>query len=187
MFDERENGEARRKQAWFGAHFAERRLEANGASLFCPRPVTPIRDRESDRDCVKPKPSSILKCAIPAPHLRCGARILLRQRRIREEVIGRTIAVLGLRSTRARGENLARLMLHQPASEHGGGKFLHPLIQHRAHLLAKIRGVSQARKFVALETVTRCRQQELPRGECMTAGHGLAPKIWVSARIVHGQ
>jgi hypothetical protein len=54
-------------------------------------------------------------------------------------------------------------LLHQPASQHGRGIFLHPKVEKRADLLAEIGGMAEAREFVALERVSRSREKELPR------------------------
>src|SRR5262249_17852714 len=81
------------------------------------------------------------------------ARIRLRAGRIREEIIGRSDALFPAVSIR-RSQNFARLMLHEPASKHGSGKLLYPLIEHRRHFLAQIGRVAKTRKFVTLEAVT---------------------------------
>src|SRR5579862_3670022 len=58
---------------------------------------------------------------------------------------------------------LAFALLHQPARQHGRTVLLHPLIHQGHNLLAEIGDVPQTGQFVALQTVTRSRQQELPR------------------------
>jgi hypothetical protein len=67
-------------------------------------------------------------------------------------------------------------MLHKPASEHGCGEFFDPLIEHRGRLLSEICGVGKAGEFIALKAISRCRQQEFPRGKDVAAGHGFSPE-----------
>jgi hypothetical protein len=54
-------------------------------------------------------------------------------------------------------------LLHEPTGQHGGGIFLNPKIEKGADLLAEIGGMAEPREFVALERVSRCGEQELPR------------------------
>ena len=54
-------------------------------------------------------------------------------------------------------------LLHQPAGEHGGSVFFQPGIEKLANFLAEIGGMTQTREFIALKTVPRGREKELPR------------------------
>ncbi len=103
------------------------------------------------------------------------ARMGLRSRLIREEIIGyRMRARRGVRAVqpvgrprfraglRLRDVERALMLLHEPAREHSGGIFLQPRVQQLADLLAKIGGMTEPRKFVALERIARCREQKLP-------------------------
>jgi len=73
-------------------------------------------------------------------------------------------------------------LLHEPARQHGAGVFLEPLIEKGANLLAKIGGVAQARKFIALERVARGREKKLPRRLWLGTGH--RSLLWNKGRIV---
>ena len=99
---------------------------------------------------------------------------------IRKEIIGHGMcrAIRGLRANnRVAGNERAFTLLDQPASEHGGGAFFHPLIEQRANFFAEIGGMAQSRKFVTLQGVSRSRQKKLPWGLGLVTGHGiLLPK-----------
>src|SRR5260370_32017988 len=91
----------------------------------------------------------------------CGRR----DRPIRKNIIGHGMSVLPWRFS---GGTVFRRLLrpfpfHQPARQHGGGIFLHPQIEKRSNLLAKIGGMAEAREFITLQRVTRSREKELPR------------------------
>ena len=95
----------------------------------------------------------------------CVASGRRRHRRIREKVIGhgwraRAPQIGVVQRFRAFDGTIA--LLHEPARKHSRGIFLEPLIQQRAHLLAKIRGVGQPCEFVALQRVFGRGEQELP-------------------------
>ena len=62
-------------------------------------------------------------------------------------------------------------LLDEPAGEHGGSVFLHPLIEQSANLLVEIGGVGKTGKFVALERIARRREKELPRRLGSWTGH----------------
>jgi hypothetical protein len=92
----------------------------------------------------------------------CGRR----DRPIRKKIIGHGMSVFPCRFTG--GSVFLNLLgvlplLHQPASQHGRGIFLHPKIEQSADLLAEIGGMAETREFVALERVSRSREEELPR------------------------
>jgi hypothetical protein len=96
-----------------------------------------------------------------------GASVCLwRGRAIAKKIIGHAVSIF--RESVHGGGVFVRLLrtlalLHQPAGQHGGGVFLDPKIKKSADLLAEIGGVAEAREFVALERVSRCGEQELPR------------------------
>ena len=92
--------------------------------------------------------------------------------KIAQKIIGRGLRRSGW--VRLRGlhdRSFALAVLHQPARQHRGGIFFYPLINQRGDLLAQIRSVAEPRQFVALQTVSRCGQQELPRRRNSTAWH----------------
>jgi hypothetical protein len=62
-------------------------------------------------------------------------------------------------------------LLDQPACQHGASVFFDPLIKQSANLLAEIGGMTEARKFVALERIARSREKEFPRGLGSRTGH----------------
>jgi len=65
----------------------------------------------------------------------------------------------------------ALLLPDQPAREQGARIFLDPLIEQGADFLAEIGGMTETRKFVALERIARSREKELPRGLGWGTGH----------------
>jgi hypothetical protein len=93
----------------------------------------------------------------------CGRR----SRPIRQNIIGRSTPVLRQRVaagvSRLMGLRRPLALLDQPAGEHGGAVFFHPLIEKRANLLAKIGGMTKPREFVALQRIARSREQKRPR------------------------
>ena len=64
-------------------------------------------------------------------------------------------------------------MLDQPARQQGRGVFFDPTLQQLANFLAQIGGVRQAGKLIALQGVTRSRQEKVPRGLSAVAGQGV--------------
>jgi hypothetical protein len=89
--------------------------------------------------------------------------------------------------------NGAFALLDEPASEHGVGIFLEPLVEEGTDLFADVGGVAEAREFVALKRVARCGEKELPGWLGIVTGHGalrecvlqeqLADAITVSGRV----
>ena len=97
-----------------------------------------------------------------------------RNRPIRQNIIGRATPMLRQRVAGVRLLLSVRrpfALLDQPAGEHGGGVFFHPLIEKRGNFLAEIGGMTKPREFVALERIARSREQELPGGLCPRTGH----------------
>src|SRR5579859_579732 len=96
-----------------------------------------------------------------------GAAVFrLRSGSIHKKVIGhgmRSIAARWDARKHVRGARGAFPLLEKPAGQHGGGVFLHPLIDQRGNFLAEIGGVRQTRQFKALQGVARSREKELPR------------------------
>jgi hypothetical protein len=97
-----------------------------------------------------------------------------RDRTIRKKVNGHGMRALQ-RSLAGRSslQHLRRTLglFHQPAREHGASIFFNPLIEKSADLLAKIRGMTKPREFIALERSARSREQKLPRRLGLVAGH----------------
>ena len=109
---------------------------------------------------------------------RASAKIGRRARLIREKIIGHDLGRLapGIRRRTAVAvccgghSRLALLagrrvfaLLHQPTRQHGRGVLFEPGIEQLGDLLAEIGSVAQTRKFVTLQGITGCRQEELPR------------------------
>ena len=91
---------------------------------------------------------------------------LRRDRPIGKKIIGRTISVFPDSFCRNGGfVNLLRAfpLLHEPAREHGRGILLQPQVEQRADLLAEICGMAETREFIALQRVSRSREEKLPR------------------------
>src|SRR5260370_34672874 len=87
-------------------------------------------------------------------------------RLIRKKVIGRCVSVFRERFT-SQSVCLRLLrtlpLLHQPARQHGRGVFLDPKVEKRANLLAEVRGMVETREFIALQRMSRSREEKLPR------------------------
>ena len=124
-------------------------------------------------------------CAIES-----GRPALLRRgnRRIGKKIIGhsaRRIPAIrrvllggkrGLRTEkRLHGFAVMLALFHEPASEHGGGGLLLPLIEQSGNLLSKISGVRKTCEFKALQAVTGSREQEIPRRLGSVTGQGNLP------------
>lgn len=87
---------------------------------------------------------------------------------------GRGMAVRGKQSLALsvfRDAGRAFALFDQPAREHGAGILFHPLIEQSANLLAEIGGMTETRKFVALERVAGSREEKLPRRLGWGTGH----------------
>lgn len=157
-------------------HHAEGRGAATESLFRCSFQNAPIRRISSISSCVLKNLVRRNKPTESAQNSSRSSRIRLRQRRIREEIIGRTLAVFGPGAAGKWGKNLASLMLQKPSGDHRGSKLLYPLVQNRPGLLSKIRSVSQPRELVALQAVARCGQQEFPRGKGVVSGHDGSPE-----------
>ncbi len=85
---------------------------------------------------------------------------------IRKKIIGHGMrsVLAGLGGGKYLGRPCGALaLLHQPSRQHGGGVFLHPLIDQSANFLTEIGGVGQTRQFKALQGVPGSGEKELPR------------------------
>jgi hypothetical protein len=67
--------------------------------------------------------------------------------------------------------NGALSLLDQPTGDQGVGVLVHPLVEERSNLLAKIRGVSEARKFVTVESIAGSGEKKLPGRLGAIGGH----------------
>jgi len=135
---------------------------------------TPPSQRPSNRTSVNSSGElckSSRKMAITSRWAAISGR---RPRPVRKKIIGHGMSAFRRRFGRGSGlQHLRRTLalLHQPAGQHGGSILLEPLVEKRADLLPEIRGMAEAREFVALQRVTRSRQKELPRGLGLLAVH----------------
>lgn len=109
------------------------------------------------------------------PFTSCGTSVCGRRYGpVHKKIIGRGMSVVPYRF---RWRNvLARLLwalplFDEPASQHGRGIFLDPKIEKSPNFLAEVGGMAEARKFVALQRVSRSRKKKLPR--------------WLGAVVVH--
>lgn len=102
-----------------------------------------------------------------------------RDRLIGENIIGHNMRTArriggsrfaGLRRVPSR-RRAYTLLLYEPAREHGGGGFFHPGIEQLADFFSEIGGVTESRKFVTLEGVSRGRQKKIPRRFGLRRGH----------------
>ncbi len=107
-----------------------------------------------------------------------ATRMGLRSPLIRQEIIGHRMSAVGpIAGPRFGGGLCLRdaertlMLLHEPAREHGRGIFLQPGIQQLTDLFAEIGGMTEPRKFEALERIARSREQKLPRRLCLLHGH----------------
>lgn len=107
------------------------------------------------------------------------ARSTGRSGTIHQNIIGRRLAVArsGLRAgLEFRGQDRAFALFHEPASEHGRGVFLEPLIEEFANLLAEIGGVTETREFIGLQGSARSGEKEFPGSLGTKLRHGALPK-----------
>lgn len=94
--------------------------------------------------------------------------------KIRQKIIGHSCRDGSRLAQRFRGHdrgNLAFSVLHQPASQHRATIFLDPLVYQGGDFLSQIRSMAKPGQFVALQTISRCGQQEFPRRGNSAAGH----------------
>ena len=107
---------------------------------------------------------------------------------IRQKIIGHRMAVCGrgvgggrVRCLlRLRGKNGALALLDQPASDHGVGIFVEPLVEQGRDLLAEIGRVTEAGEFVALQGVAGSGEKELPRRLGAIGVHEGLRSTWVT-------
>src|SRR5215475_4443872 len=109
---------------------------ANRSSIFHPFAGAPGRTLDVTQLFSKKAMFTGTKSVVPANPSRRFAGIGLRPRRIREEIIGRTLALFRCKTIGSRRENLASLVLEQPSGDHCSGKLFHPLIKNRRGLLS---------------------------------------------------
>jgi hypothetical protein len=102
-----------------------------------------------------------------------------RDRLIGENIIGHRMSTArridgprfaGLRRIRSR-RRAHTLLLYEPSREHGGGGFFQPGIEQLTDFFSEIGGVTESRKFVTLEGVSRGRQEKIPRRFGLRRGH----------------
>ena len=146
---------------------------------------TPLRVCAGSGSCETSVRKTILQLFKRPTNSSAAARGVLRSGTIRKQIIGRGMAVPRLRfSTGGNGFRAAFLgrveglgaMLHEPASEHGGGILFEPGIEQLANLLAEIGGVAQARQLITLQRIARCGEKELPRRLGLVVQGGLPKK-----------
>ena len=153
------------------------RERAANASVICRASLdTPLRTFGRENSCGGNSLTASLRREA-SRHSSCrSARSMLRARGIREEIIGhRMTSFLPGNGCRRLGR-FTFAVFHEPTREHGGRSLLNPLIHEGSHLLAKIRGMAQAREFVRLKTVARGGQQKFPRRLNVVAGHSVPPQ-----------
>ena len=81
------------------------------------------------------------------------------------KVIGRTTPLVFRgcgRGSSLFAEDGAFALIHQPARQHGRGIFLEVLIQECSQFLAQIRRMSEAGKFIALQSIAGSGEKEFP-------------------------
>jgi hypothetical protein len=103
-----------------------------------------------------------------AKSLAAVARSLWADERVRQKVMGRSLAVArsgarvcGLRF-RGGDAGVAFALLDQHAGDHGVGVLVEILVEQGRNLLAQVGGVSKAGQLVALQSVLRSVEKELP-------------------------
>src|SRR5580704_8342243 len=136
-----------------------------------PPRVRPLRKPKAEKCAEQPSERRIRGERSPASPRHLGRRVIFRQK-----IIGRTLVRSGSRGVGSSGsfgsKNGAFALLHQPAGEHGGRVFFHPLIEQRTNLFAQIRREIEPREFVALERVAGGGKEKLPRGLGTVFGQG---------------
>jgi hypothetical protein len=68
--------------------------------------------------------------------------------------------------------NGAFALFDQPTCDQGVGVLVHPLVEEGRDLLAEIRGVSEAREFVTVESIAGSGEKKLPGRLGAIGGHG---------------
>lgn len=84
---------------------------------------------------------------------------------IRKKIIGHRMRPVAARfrgGKRLWGSRGTLPLLHKPASQHGGGVFFQPLIQHGGNFLAEIGGMRKTGQFKTLQRVPGSGKKELP-------------------------
>lgn len=144
-----------------------------------------VRFPEFAGDVAIRKRKTGLKAQILSASSGCAPARPGRSRAIREEIIGHRMGLvrrLGHGGKFRHGE-FAFAMLHQPARQQSRRSFLHPLINQSGNLFSQVGCVAQPGKFVTLQTVSRSREEKLPRRLGLVAGQKEPPRgKWV--RIV---
>jgi hypothetical protein len=79
------------------------------------------------------------------------------------------------------------VLLHEQAREHGVSVFFHPLVEQRPDFLAEIGGMGETGEFIALQRVTRGRQEELPGRLGWGTGHRRLPEehLDLNSLVIH--
>ncbi len=106
---------------------------------------------------------------------------------IPQKVIGRTTPLVfgGCgRGGSLFGEDGAFALIHQPARQHSRGVFLEVLIHERSQFLAQIRCMSEAGKFITLESIAGGGEKEFPRRLGVVGVHEnlLDNVLWIRRR-----
>ena len=167
-----ENVAGGRAQKWMAL---ARGCEARDLDAFAPAPRSTLPGSEANKSVsgiFRSRTAS--KLQKPCKTSGWAAVYRLRGGSIRKKVIGHGMRAMvpGF----AVGKHVGRPrrsfpLLHQQAGQHGGGVFLHPLIEQGGNFLAEIGGMRQARQFKALQGAPRSGKQELPRWLGRAGGH----------------
>jgi hypothetical protein len=107
---------------------------------------------------------------------------------IRQKIIGHGMAVGGYRPggclirryLDVGGADIAFAQFEKHASDHGVGIFVDPLIEERIDFFAEIGGVSEARKFVTVQSVAGSGEEKFPRWLGAAGGHGALRWNWIT-------
>jgi len=108
-----------------------------------------------------------------------AARNVWASETIRQKIIGHKMAVgwrrtgggFIRRSLDVGGAHIAFAQLEEHAGDHSVGIFIEQLIEERVDFLAQIGGVTETRKFVAVQGIAGSREEEFPRRLGAAGGH----------------
>lgn len=129
-----------------------------------------VRFPEFAGDVAIRKRKTKLEAQNPSGGSGCAADVARRNRAIREKIIGHRMGVFRRPGSGQLAGGFELAMFHEPAGQQSRGRFFHPLIDQSRNFLAQVGRMAQPGKFIALQTVARCREEKLPRRLRFMAG-----------------
>lgn len=141
----------------------------------------PVRFPEFAGDVAIRKREAKLEAQNPGAGSGCAADLARWNRAIREKIIGHRLGFFArLHGGKPRCDEFALTMLHEPAGQQSRGSFFHPLINQSRNFLPQVGRMAQPGKFIALQAVSGCRKEKIPRRLCFVAGQKGPPERGMS-------